>query len=87
VNELVWTSNSDYILAATMIDNMGSLDVISFQQNDELEVISSQIAHSSTSVRLQVDRTFQHVALTSHDQSVTLWDLTSLTCQHTLTLE
>ncbi len=86
MNQIAWTHNSDYILAATAIDNMGSLDVISFH-TEELDIVSSNIAHCSNSILLQIDRSFQRVATSSFDQCVTIWDLHSLTCQHTLPLE
>ncbi len=87
VNELAWSYNSDYILAAANSDGFGSVDVISFQSNEELEVADSILCHASNCFHLKLDPSYTRMAVSSFDQCISVWSLDTLISTQTLTLE
>jgi THO complex subunit 3 len=86
VNELAWTFNSNFLLAATAGRGAGAVDLIALGEA-ELEVVQTFVAHSATCFNLTVDPLFSRVAVSSVDCCVSLWDLRDLVCIKTLTLE
>lgn len=49
LNELAWTYDSNYILAATGDDRLGAIDIIQFN-DEELSVVDSIVGHTSNCV-------------------------------------
>ena len=49
LNELAWTYDSNYILAATGDDRIGAIDIIQFN-DEELSVVDSIVGHTSNCV-------------------------------------
>lgn len=91
VNDISWTTNADYILAATGGGEMGCVDLISFKLGDSdkghLAVCESMPAHCSNCYNLRVDPTGARMAVGGVDYLVSLWDLSSLVCHHAVSLE
>ena len=99
VNDLVWTANSSFLLAATGNDGVGSLDVLSLTDADapadapsttgvsELQVAGTVAAHVSNCVALRVDSGMRRLAVGGLDHCVSFWELDDLVCQHTVAVE
>ena len=51
LNELAWTYDSNYILAATGADRLGAIDIIQFK-DQELRVVDSIVGHTSDCVSI-----------------------------------
>jgi THO complex subunit 3 len=81
VNELAWSANSDHLLVATGGGEMGSVDIVSFQNND-LQLIESVAAHTSNCLCLKIDSNYRRMAVGSADYMLSLWDLNDLVCHH-----
>jgi WD40 repeat protein len=88
VNELAWSYNGDYILAACgSADGYGGLDILSFSTDNELELVDTILAHSTNCMQLKIDPSFQRMAISSYDQGISIWDVDTMISTHTLTVE
>ena len=87
VNEFSWTANSSHLLVAT---GEGTMDVLSIDldnSSQEMTLLDSYTAHTSTCFALKVDSDYRRLAVGSADHTVSLWDLDDLVCHHTVTFD
>lgn len=96
MNEMVWSFNSDFILAATGADGMGAIDVINSgmttnaeetASTQDLILADSLTAHSAPCQLLSVSPDYLLLALGGSDKSVSLWNLRDLTPQRFLSID
>lgn len=100
MNDLVWTANSDYFLAATGGDGVGSVDILSLLSAEgskssssdssavsELQLVESVSAHVANCLGMRTDIEKQRLAVGSLDHCVSLWELNDMICTHTINME
>jgi WD40 repeat protein len=88
VNELAWSYNGNYILAACgSTDGYGGLDILSFSPDNELELVDTILAHSTNCMQLKIDPSYQRMAISSYDQGISIWDIDTMISTHTITVE
>ena len=87
VNELAWTYQSDYILAAANAEGFGSIDILSFKSDEDLEIVDSVMCHASNCLHLKIDSSYQRLGVSSFDQCLSIWNLENMISTHTFTLE
>lgn len=86
INELQWTLNSDHLLVAGGGNDLGTIDILGFK-NDDLILVDTITGHTASGIRLKLDADFRRLAMSSGDNNVTLWDLEDLVCHHCVPFE
>jgi len=95
VNQMAWGATGSHIVLASGEEDMGNVDVLAAtvtttakgELNAELKVQASVHAHTSNCTQLKIDSNKQIMAVSSTDQTVSLWRVGELMCYKSIHFE
>jgi len=95
VNQMAWGASGTHIVLASGEGDMGNVDVLEAkvttdakgELNADLKVQASVHAHTSNCALLKIDSKKQIMAVSSTDQTVSLWRLDELMCYKSIHFE
>ena len=80
INELGWNRNGTHFFMAALQKSIGTVEIMSVEQDCSLKHIHTLSAHTGASYCLDFDYTGQYLAVGSADSLVSIWNLADLVC-------